>query len=62
MNSSEYLYIAKSGVDSGARILLGRPKGDVGILYIYYKKSLSDKIMYFSSHNRCVFGIIINFT
>ena len=30
--SSEYLYIAKSGVDSGARILPGRPKGGVGIL------------------------------
>ena len=28
MISSEYLYIAKSGVDSGARIL-----PDVGILY-----------------------------
>ena len=42
--SSEYLYIAKSGVDSGARILPGRPKGGVGILY---KKSLSDKIIRF---------------
>ena len=65
--SSEYLYIAKSGVDSGvdsgadsgARILPGRPKGGMGILY---KKSLSDKIIHVSSHNRRVSGIIINFT
>ena len=33
--SSEYLYITKSCVDSGARILPGRPKGGVGILYTY---------------------------
>ena len=59
MISSEYLYIAKSGVDSGARILPGRPKGGVDILY---KKSLSDKIIHVSSHYRHVSGIIINFT
>ena len=29
--SSEYLYIAKSGVDSGARSLPGRLKGGIGI-------------------------------
>ena len=57
--SSEYVYIAKSGVDSGARILPGRPKGGVGI---FYKKSLSDKIIHVSSHSRRVSGIIINFT
>ena len=56
--SSEYVYIAKSGVDSGARILPGRPKGGVGIIY---KKSLSDKIIHVSSHNRRVSGIIIIF-
>ena len=55
--SSEYLY--KSGVDSGARILPGRPMAGVGILY---KKSLSDKIKHVSSHNRRVSGIIINYT
>ena len=58
--SSEYLYITnKSGIDSGARILPGRPKGGVDILY---KKSMSDKIIHVSSHNRRVSGIIINFT
>ena len=59
MISSKYLYISNSGVDSGARILPGRPKGGVGILY---KKSLSDKIMHVSSHNRRVSGIIIKLT
>ena len=59
MISSEYLYIAMSGVDSGARILPGRPKGGVGILY---KKSLSDKIMHVSSQNRRVPGIITKLT
>ena len=56
--SSKFLYIAKSGVDSGACILHSRPKGGVGIVY---KKSLSDKIIHFSSHNRRVSGIHINF-
>ena len=59
---SKYLYIAKSGFYSGAStwcILPGRPKGGVSILY---KKSLRDKTMHVSSHNRRVSGIIINFT
>ena len=52
-----YLYTAISGVDSRAKILSGRPKGGVGILY---KKSLSNKIKYITSYNRRVCGIIIN--
>ena len=37
--NTNYLYTAISGVDSRAKILSGRPKGGVSILY---KKSLSN--------------------
>ena len=57
--NTDYLYTAISGVDSRAKILSGRPKGGVGILY---KKSLSNKIKHIDSYNRRVCGIIINFT
>ena len=55
--NTNYLYTAISGVDSRAKILSGRPKGGVSILY---KKSLSNKIKHITSYNRCVCGIIIN--
>ena len=55
--NTDYLYTAISGNDSRAKILSGRPKGGVGILY---KKSLSNKIKCFTSYNRRVCGIIIS--
>ena len=56
-----HTYLNESSCDilSRAKILSGRPKGWVGILY---KKSSSNKIKHITSYNRRVCGIIINFT
>ena len=54
--NTDYLYTAISGVDSRAKILSGRPKGGVGILY---KKSLSNKIKHITSYNRRVCGSLL---
>ena len=56
---TDYLFTAISGVNSKERILPGRPKGGVAILY---KKRIGNKVKPIVSLNRNICGIIINFT
>ena len=54
--NTHYSYTAISGVDSRAKILSGRPKCGVGILY---KKSLSNEIKHIPSYIRRVCGTLL---
>ena len=56
---SDYLFTAISGVNSKDRILPGRPKGGVAILY---KRIIGNKVKLIISSNRRICGIFINFT
>ena len=56
---TDYLFTAISGVNSKDRILPGRPKGGLAILY---KKGIGNKVKPIKSLNRRICGIIINFT
>ena len=49
--STDYMYTAISGVDSGHQILLGKPHGGIGILY---KMSLAKYVSHIKSINRSV--------
>ena len=52
--STDYMYTAISGVDSGHHILRGKPHGGVGILY---KKSLAKYVSHIKSVNRRVCAV-----
>ena len=54
--STDYMYTAISGVDSGHHILRGKPHGGVGILY---KKSLAKYVSQIKSVNRRVCAVKI---
>ena len=54
--STDYMYTAISGVDSGHHILQGKPHGGVGILY---KKCLAKYVSHIKSVNRRVCAVKI---